>query len=103
MTPTPEHSPYRCFVLNAERLENDGVWSRTSRLLAAIERRGGRVTLFVHRYPASSHIVTWRPGLCRPLNEVTRSPSSRISTHDQEDGKPRSGKPQTDLSIENVR
>ena len=38
----------RCFTLHAERLERDDVWRRTAGLLSAIERHGGRATLFVH-------------------------------------------------------
>jgi peptidoglycan/xylan/chitin deacetylase (PgdA/CDA1 family) len=42
----------RCFTLHAERLERDDVWRRTAALLSAIERHGGRATLFIHPFTA---------------------------------------------------
>ncbi len=39
---------FRCLALHAECLDVPKVWQRTSRVLQALERHGGRATLFVH-------------------------------------------------------
>lgn len=57
-----------CLALHAERLHDDPTWHRISRLLAQIERGGGRTTLFVSTLRAAAAGVDLRERL-RELRE----------------------------------
>lgn len=101
----------RSLVLHAERLERDDIWSRTSTILAALERRGGRATVFVHPYSAitggfdlapriasliargheiaqHTHFYAWRPGAqaesAKPKNDLSTENIHRVLERDLE-------------------
>jgi polysaccharide deacetylase len=89
----------RCVSLHAERLERDDVWCRTDAFLHRLERRGGRATVFVHPRSAIAAGVELRPRIGALLDR-----GHEIGQHTHfyvEDAA--AGKPQTDLSPENVR
>ena len=89
----------RCVSLHAERLERDDVWRRTDAFLHRLERRGVRATVFVHPRSAIAAGVGLRPRIGALLHR-----GHEIGQHTHfyadDDGE---GKPQTDLSPENVR
>jgi Polysaccharide deacetylase len=89
----------RCVSLHAERLERDDVWRRTGAFLHRLERWGGRATVFVHPRSAIAAGVELRPRIAALLDR-----GHEIGQHTHfytDDGA--NGKPQTDLSAENVR
>ena len=89
----------RCISLHAERLERDDVWRRTDAFLHRLERRGGRATVFVHPRSAIAAGAQLRPRI-RELLDRGHEIGQHTHFYAGDSGV---GKPQTDLSPENVR
>ena len=94
---------WHCLVLHAERLELDDVWRRTSSLLASLERRGGRATLFVHPYSAIISGFDLTPRLAALMERGHEVGQHTHFYRWQGGATPPPGKPRSDLSGENVR